>query len=85
MLAAACGMAGAAGGTTAHLRGGVDAHFAAANTSRDGRLTFEQARDADWPQVANHFGEIDTAGRGWITAAQIHAFFRARHRHDRPG
>ena len=63
-----------------HASGGVEAHFAAANTTHDGHLTRQQAELADWPRVAKHFDEIDTEHRGWITAAQIHAFNRSHHK-----
>lgn len=64
-----------------HTAGGVEAHFAAANTTHDGHLTRQQAELADWPRVAKHFGEIDTDNKGWITAEQIHAFNRSHHKH----
>ncbi len=64
-----------------HLSGGVEAHFAAANTTHDGHLTRQQVELADWPRVAKHFDEIDTDHKGWITAEQIHAFNRSHHRH----
>ncbi len=61
--------------------GGVEGHFAAANTAHDGHLTRQQAELADWPRVTRHFDEIDTEHRGWITADQIHAFNRSHHKH----
>ena len=64
-----------------HVAGGVEAHFAAANTTHDGRLTRQQAELADWPRVAKHFSEIDTDNKGWISAEQIHAFNRSHHKH----
>ena len=64
-----------------HASGSVEAHFAAANTTHDGHLTRQQAELADWPRVARHFDEIDTEHRGWITAAEIHAFNRTHHKH----
>ena len=63
-----------------HASGGVEAHFAAANTTHDGHLTRQQAELADWPRVTRHFDEIDAEHRGWITAAQIHAFNRSHHK-----
>lgn len=62
--------------------GGVEAHFAAANTTHDGHLTREQALQGDWPRVARHFDEIDTDHRGWISVEQIHAFNKS-HAHHR--
>ena len=64
-----------------HVVGGVEAHFASANTSHDGHLTRQQAEQADWPRVAKHFSEIDTDNKGWISAEQIHAFNRSHHKH----
>ena len=63
--------------------GGIEAHFEAANTTHDGRLTRDQAEKADWPRVVRHFDEIDTDHRGWITAEQIHAFNRSHRAHRR--
>ena len=64
-----------------HASGGVEAHFASANTTHDGHLTRQQAELGDWPRVARHFDEIDTDHKGWITAEQIHAFNRSHHKH----
>ena len=64
-----------------HPVGSVEAHFAAANTTRDGRLTRQQVEQADWPRVDKHFSEIDTDNKGWISAEQIHAFNRSHHKH----
>lgn len=64
-----------------HVVGSVEAHFAAANTTHDGRLTRQQVEQADWPRVAKHFSEIDTDNKGWISAEQIHAFNRSHHKH----
>ena len=64
-----------------HPVGSVEAHFAAANTTRDGHLTRQQVEQADWPRVAKHFSEIDTDNKGWISAEQIHAFNRSHHKH----
>ncbi len=68
-----------------HAAGGVEAHFAAANTTRDGHLTRQQVELADWPRVAKHFDEIDADHKGWITAEQIHAFNRSHHKHRKDG
>ena len=61
--------------------GGIEAHFEAANVTRDGRLTRDQAEKAGWPRVARHFDEIDSDHRGWITVGQIHAFNRLHRAH----
>ena len=68
-----------------HVAGGVEAHFAAANTTHDGHLTRQQAEQADWPRVVKHFNEIDSDNKGWITAEQIHAFNRSHHKHRKDG
>ena len=61
--------------------GTIEAHFAAANTTHDGHLTRQQAQLSDWPRVVKHFDEIDTDHKGWITAAQIHAFNKSHRKH----
>ena len=60
---------------------GVEAHFAAANTTHDGHLTKVQAEQSDWTRVAKHFDEIDADHRGWISVEQIHAFNRTHRGH----
>jgi len=51
----------------------LQSRFASANTTRDGKLTREQAA-AGMPMVARHFDEIDTQRAGFITLPQIEAF-----------
>ncbi|NYI02375.1 hypothetical protein [Cupriavidus plantarum] len=51
----------------------LQSRFANANTTRDGKLTREQAA-AGMPMVARHFDEIDTQRAGSITLPQIEAF-----------
>lgn len=51
----------------------LQSRFANANTTRDGKLTREQAA-AGMPMVARHFDEIDTQRAGYITLPQIEAF-----------
>jgi len=46
------------------------ARFASANTTRDGKLTWDQAA-AGMPMVAKHFDEIDTQRVGYVTLPQI--------------
>ncbi|WP_206952476.1 EF-hand domain-containing protein [Trinickia acidisoli] len=48
--------------------------FASANTTHDGKLTRQQAA-AGMPMVARHFDEIDTQHAGFLTLAQIEAYF----------
>lgn len=61
---------------------GLQEHFQAANTSRDGKLTPAQARQAGWTRVVRHFDEIDVDHPGFVTEAQIHAY-NVGHRHGR--
>ncbi|NTS30980.1 hypothetical protein HQ945_06915 [Phyllobacterium sp. BT25] len=42
------------------------------------RLTKQQAKDANWGFIADHFAEIDTAGAGYVSFDQIQAFMDAR-------
>lgn len=51
----------------------LQTRFASANTTRDGRLTREQAA-AGMPMVASHFDQIDTQRAGYVTQPQIEAF-----------
>ena len=53
----------------------VQARFASANTTHDGKLTKEQAA-AGMPRVAQHFDEIDTQKLGYVTLPQIEDFIR---------
>ena len=52
--------------------------FAAANVTRDGRLTREQAGQARWMPIARHFDEIDTDHKGYVTMQDIREWSRAR-------
>ena len=61
---------------------GLAEHFQAANTSHDGKLTLDQAKQANWKRVVKHFDDIDTDHAGFVTAAQIHAY-NVSHRHSR--
>ena len=57
----------------------LQTRFANANTTRDGKLTREQAQ-AGMPMVARHFDEIDTHHAGYLTLPQIEAFMAQRMR-----
>jgi len=48
--------------------------FYAANTTHDGHLTLAQAQAAGLKPVADHFSEIDTAKRGYVTFYDIQAW-----------
>jgi hypothetical protein len=56
----------------------LEERFSAANVSHDGRLTRSQAEGSGWMRIAKHFGEIDTAARGYVTLDDIHNFNRMR-------
>lgn len=60
---------------------GLNEHFAAANTSHDGKLTLAQAVQAGWSRVVRHFTDIDSGHLGYVTVDQIHAYNLA-HRHS---
>jgi hypothetical protein len=55
----------------------LQTRFAAANTTRDGKLTQAQAAQG-MPMVAQNFDQIDTQKAGYITLAQIEQFMRQR-------
>lgn len=53
--------------------------FALANTSHDGRLTLAQAKvGKGMRNVARHFDEIDATHKGYVTEADIKAWYKAR-------
>jgi len=58
-----------------HAMRQLEIRFATANTSRDGKLTREQAA-AGMPMVARHFDAIDTQRAGYVTLSQIEAYMR---------
>ncbi|KEZ05404.1 hypothetical protein GQ57_12495 [Burkholderia sp. MSh2] len=71
------GAAASGGARAEHALMQLQARFANANTTHDGRLTREQAA-AGMPMVAQHFDEIDTQRNGYVTLAQIAGFMRQR-------
>lgn len=82
--ASAQGMTGGGGGEnrmerTEQVLSQLQTRFANANTTRDGKLTLEQAQ-AGMPMVARHFDEIDTHHAGYLTLPQIEAFMAQRMR-----
>jgi hypothetical protein len=52
--------------------------FDAANTSKDGHLTKEQAEAAKWTYVTRHFDAIDKSHEGFVTVADIRGYARAQ-------
>ncbi len=53
--------------------------FAAANTTKDGHLTLDQANAAKWTYVARHFDAMDAGHKGYVTEADIHAYAHAQY------
>lgn len=47
--------------------------FAAANTTKDGHLTLDQAKAAKWRVIAKNFAAIDVAHKGYVTTDDIKA------------
>ena len=54
------------------------AKFDAANTTRDGKLTLDQAQAAGMRGVARHFTEIDADHKGYVTLQDIRAWRQAK-------
>ena len=52
--------------------------FEAANTSKDGHLTKEQAEAAHWTYITRNFDAIDSTHQGYITVDGIRAYARER-------
>jgi hypothetical protein len=48
--------------------------FYAANTTHDGHLTLAQAKAADLKMVVEHFSQIDSKNRGYVTFYDIQAW-----------
>ena len=55
----------------------LQARFATANTTHDGKLTKAQAAQG-MPMVAQNFDQIDTQNAGYITLPQIEQFMQQR-------
>lgn len=82
--ASAQGLGGGSGGDnrmerTEQVLSQLQTRFAHANSTRDGKLTREQAQ-AGMPMVARHFDEIDTRHAGFLTLPEIEAFMAQRMR-----
>ena len=65
-------------GTAPRQRLTMAQRFEAANTSHDGKLTLDQARNGHMPQVARQFDTIDATHKGYVTMDDIRAAARAR-------
>jgi hypothetical protein len=63
---------------TTHTRTTMAQRFAAANTTHDGHLTEAQAK-AGLPAIYRHFGEIDSAHKGYVTTADLKAYDHAQY------
>jgi Ca2+-binding EF-hand superfamily protein len=50
----------------------IAARFAKCDVNHDGRLTPEEAKGC-MPRVYEHFSYIDSAGKGYVTVAEIQA------------
>lgn len=61
---------------TEHRRPAWEERFARANTTRDGRLTLEQAR-MGYKSVARHFDQIDRGAKGYVTEHDVRAWQEA--------
>lgn len=59
--------------TTQRARMTTEQRFHAANVTRDGRLTLEQARQG-YKTVARNFETIDATDKGFVTLADIRAW-----------
>lgn len=53
--------------------------FERANSTKDGHLTLDQAK-LGMPRIAEHFAEIDTGKKGFVTLDQVRAYANAYHR-----
>lgn len=63
----------AAPAATTHTRRTMDERFAAANTTKDGKLTLEQAKAGHFRAVTRDFAMIDKSKRGYVTLDEIKA------------
>gem|GEM_PF-4130047 len=52
--------------------------FAAANTTHDGHLTLDQARNGHLKLVTRHFDRIDRQHKGYVTLKEIRTWQKTR-------
>lgn len=62
----------------AHRRLTMQQRFDAANTSKDGKLTLDQAKAANYTRIVRNFDAIDTGKKGYVTVEDIRAYGRAQ-------
>lgn len=58
---------------SARMQAMLESRFQQADVNHDGKLTKQEAENG-MPRIAQHFSEIDTTGRGYVTLDQIEAF-----------
>ncbi len=54
----------------------MEQRFQAANTTKDGHLTRDQASAAKWSYVTRHFDAIDKSHQGFVTPQDIRGYAR---------
>ncbi len=62
--------------TRPRYRQTLQQRFDAANTTKDGRLTKEQAEASKWTYVTSHFDAIDKSHQGYVTVQDIRGYAR---------
>jgi hypothetical protein len=67
----------------AHHRITWEQHFTRANTTHDGHLTIAQAKSG-YASLARHFASIDKDNKGYVTEADIRAYYKAQHASRHP-
>jgi hypothetical protein len=72
-VAPAAPVAASPAATSGHPRRTMDERFAAANTTKDGKLTLDQAKAGHLRAVARDFAMIDKTKRGYVTLDDIKA------------
>lgn len=74
VLAALLALPGPAMAASPHMT--FHQRFEQANTTHDGHLTLDQAKTG-MKSVARHFDAIDKDHKGYVTEADIHAYYKA--------
>jgi hypothetical protein len=73
------GMQGMQGMQGGHAHMPLAQRFEAANTTHDGKLTREQAEAGGMKRIADHFDDIDTGKKGYVTIDDIKAWAQTQH------